>query len=111
MRLGAAVISRVTLYSLLLGLMLGLGIWMGSSSQHDACSAYLDGNKSAQSIEYVPSGTRLIAVPCSDWIMRQSLKIQLLCMVDLCLGVVFLLNAVGDLRDSLAARKRMRGLS
>jgi hypothetical protein len=101
-------ISRVTLFSLLLGLMLAFGIWMGTGSQHDACSAYLTGNRSAQSTEYVPSGTRLIAVPCSDWFMRQPSKVQILCMIDLCLAVVFLLNAVGDLRDSLAARKRMR---
>jgi hypothetical protein len=57
-------ISRVTLFSLLLGLMLAIGIWMWSDAQHDACFAYLNGNKSAQSVEYVASGTRMIAVPC-----------------------------------------------
>jgi hypothetical protein len=104
------VISRVTIFSLLLGLMLGLGISMWSGNQHDACAAYLDGNKLAQSSEYVPSGTRLIAVPCNVWLMRQPVKVQILCLVDLCLAVVFLLNAVGDLRDSLEARKRIREL-
>ena len=100
-------ISRVTLFSLLLGLMLGLGIWMESRSPRDACAAYLNGNKWAQSSEYVNSGTRMIAVPCNDWIMRQSLQVQLLCLLDLCLAVVFLLNALGDLRDWHVARNRI----
>jgi hypothetical protein len=103
-------ISRVTLFSLLLGLMLAIGIWMWSDAQHDACFAYLNGNKSAQSVEYVASGTRMIAVPCDDWVMRQPLRVQLLCLVDLCLGAVFVLNSLGDLRDWFVMRRRMREL-
>jgi hypothetical protein len=102
------VISRVTLFSLLLGLMLTLGLRLWSYGQRDACSPYLEGNKQAQAGEYVPSGTRLIDVPCNDWIMRQPLRVQLLCLVDLGLGVVFVLNAIGDLRDWLEFRRRMR---
>jgi hypothetical protein len=104
------VISRVTLFSLLLGLMLTLGLRLWSEGQRDACSPYLEGNKQAQAREYVASGTRLIAVPCDDWIMRQPMRVQLLCLVDLGLGMVFVLNAIGDLRDWLAMRRRMREL-
>jgi hypothetical protein len=103
------VISRVTIFSLLLSLMLALGIWNWSSGRRDACAAYLAGNKSAQSSEYVASGSRLIAVPCRDWIMRQPLRVQLLCLADLGIALVFVLNAAGDLRDWLAARTRLRG--
>jgi hypothetical protein len=103
------VISRVTIFSLLLSLMLGIGIWSWSSGQRDACSAYLAGNKTAQSSEYVASGTRLITVPCSDWLMRQPQRVQLLCLANLGLVAVFVLNALGDLRDWFAMRRRMRG--
>jgi hypothetical protein len=99
----------VTLFSLLLGLMLALGLRLWSDGQRDACSPYLEGNKLAQAGEYVTSGTRLIDVPCNDWLMRQPMRVQLLCLVDLGLGIVFVLNAIGDLRDWLEVRRRMRG--
>jgi hypothetical protein len=102
------VISRVTIFSLLLGLMLGIGIRYWSHEQRDACSAYLAGDKYAQSSEYVTSGTRMIAVPCRDWIMRQPMRVQLLCLADLSLVVVFVLNVAGDMRDGLAMRRRRR---
>jgi hypothetical protein len=36
--------------------------------------------------------------------------VQLLCLVDLCLGAVFVLNSLGDLRDWFVMRRRMREL-
>jgi hypothetical protein len=102
------VISRVTIFSLLLSLMLGIGIWFWSSGHRDACAAYLAGDHIAQSSEYIASGSRMIAVPCRDWTMRQPLRVQLLCLADLGLVIVFVLNAAGDLRDWLAARRWMR---
>jgi hypothetical protein len=102
-------ISRVTIFSLLLSLMLAIGIYFWSSGRRDACAAYLAGDSAAQSSEYVASGSRMIAVPCRDWTMRQPLRVQLLCLADLGLVIVFVLDAAGDLRDWLAARRRMRG--
>jgi phosphatidylglycerophosphate synthase len=58
--------------------------------------------------EYVVSGTRQIEVPCSDWFMRQPLRVQVLCLLDLALAVLFVLSALSDLREGLAARRRMR---
>ena len=101
-------ISRVTIFSLLLSLMLAIGIWSWSSSHRDACAAYLAGNKHAPSSEYVPSGSRLIIVPCRDWTSRQPLRVQLLCLANLVLAIVFVLNATGDLRDWFASRRRLR---
>ena len=107
---GGDVISRVTLFSLLFALLLATGIrlWSDSGAQRDACAPYLAGDKSAQSSEYVASGTRMIAVPCRDWIMRQPLRVQILCLLDLALALVFLLNALGDLRDWLHLRRLRR---
>jgi hypothetical protein len=99
----------VTLFSLLLGLMVTVGLRLWSEGQRDACSPYLDGNKSAQAAEYVLSGTRMIDVPCTDWFMRQPMRIQILSIADVGLALVFLLNALGDLREWLHMRRRRRG--
>ncbi len=110
-RSGADMISRVTLFSLLLGLMLGAGLLLWSVAQRDACTPYLLGEKPAQTSEYVESGTRTIEVPCNDWFMRQPLRVQVLCMLDLALAVVFVLNALSDLREWLESRRRWRQTS
>jgi hypothetical protein len=101
-------ISRVTLFSFLLALMLGMGIWMGTDGQQDNCSRFLAGDKTAPSSEWVISGTRQIVVPCNDWFARQSTRVQVLCLVDLVLSVVFVLNALADMRDWLEMRRRLR---
>ena len=89
--------SRVTLFSLFLALMLGAGIRLWTMQQRDACTAYLSGDNTAQKSEWVVSGTRQIEVPCTDWIMRQPLRVQILCLLDAVLAVIFVLNALSDL--------------
>ena len=56
----------------------------------------------------VVTGTRTIVVPCSDWLTRQPEKIQMLCLVDLVLAVMFVLNALLDMRAWLQRRRRLR---
>jgi hypothetical protein len=101
-------ISRVTLFSLLLALMLGTGIWLWTGNQKDDCTRSMVGDKTVAGSEWVVSGTRTIEVPCNDWIMRQPLRVQVLCLLDMVLAVVFVLNALSDLREGLEARRRMR---
>ncbi|MGA1981103.1 MAG: hypothetical protein ABSG84_01410 [Acidobacteriaceae bacterium] len=100
--------SRVTLFSLLLALLLGVGIRLWTEDQRDACTPYLAGDTKVPSSEWVMSGTRTIEVSCNDWIMRQPLRVQILCLVDVILAVLFLLNALSDLREWLEFRRRMR---
>ena len=106
---GAAMISRVTLFSLLLGLLLASGIRLWCDGHPDACTRYLAGDTAAQKSEWVVSGTRIIEVPCDEWFMRMPLKMQILFMLDAALGVVFVLNALSDTREWLQMR-RMRGM-
>jgi len=106
---GQTEMSRVTLFSLLLALLVGIGIRLCTDGQRDACAGYLAGDTAAQKSEWVLSGTREIEVPCTDWITRQPLRVQILCLVDLVLAVLFLLNALSDLREWLEMRRRMRG--
>jgi hypothetical protein len=102
------VISRVTLFSLLLGLMLATGIWLWSGTQKDDCSRFLAGDKTAPRSEWVVSGTRTIEVSCSDWTMRQPLRIQVLCLLDIVVFLVFITNALADVRDQSEMRRRRR---
>jgi hypothetical protein len=100
-------ISRVTIFSLLLGLMLGVGIYAWAQDRRDDCTSYPPGGR-APATEMVVSGTREIEVPCGDWWLRQPLGTQILCIADAALGVVFLMNALQDTRGWLAMRRRRR---
>lgn len=100
--------SRVTLFSLLLALLLGTGIQLVTLQQRDACTAYLTGQQAAQKSEWVISGTREILVPCNDWFSRQPLQIQLLAVLNAVLAVVFALSALSDFQSWRAVRRRRR---
>jgi hypothetical protein len=52
----------------------------------------------------------MIEVPCNEWFIRMPLTVQVLCLMDLVLGVVFVLNALSDAQKWLAMRRRMRGM-
>ena len=101
-------ISRVTIFSLLLGLMLASGIWLWNDGHPDECSRSMAATGNMPASEYVISGTRQIVVPCNDWIMRQPLQVQILCLLNLVLAVVFVLNSLADVRGWLATRRRLR---
>lgn len=98
-------ISRVTLYSLLLCLLLGAGLRRWSFTHPDNCDRYLAGEKKLPSAEYVISGTRQIVVPCDQWLLRQPQWMQILCLVDLILAVIFLMNAAGDFKNFITRRR------
>lgn len=102
--------SRVTLFSLLLAVLLGVGIRLWTDGQRDACTPYLSGDTKAQKSEWVMSGTRQIEVPCTDWFARQPMRVQILFMLDVVLAVLFVSNALSDLREWLQFRRRMRGI-
>jgi len=102
------VVSRVTLYSLLFGLMLAMGIWRWSGAHKDDCTRFLAGDKSAPASEWVVSGTRTMEVRCSDWTMRQPLRVQVLCLLDMVVLLLFVLNALADARDHFEVRRRRR---
>jgi hypothetical protein len=103
-------ISRTSLILLFLATLLGFWIWHWNLGHADACSAYLGGDKMAPATMYVQTGTRSIVVPCDQWLMRMPGKVQLLCLVEFGLVLIFVVNALGDVRDGFEARRRMRGL-
>jgi hypothetical protein len=103
-------ISRVALYSGLLALLLGAGIELRSLLQRDECMRYLAGDSTAPETQTVVSGTREIAVPCTDWVDRQPETMQLLCLLDVMLFFVFALNAAADVRAWMQMRRRRRAI-
>jgi hypothetical protein len=100
-------LSRVTIFSLLFALLLGLAIWSHTQARRDDCSSYLAGDKRAPSSEYVVSGSHTVVVPCNQWLPRQPVRVQVLCLLDLLTVVVFAFNLLQDLRGSV--KNRMPG--
>jgi hypothetical protein len=98
-------LSRVTLFSFLLALMLAAGIRLSTLGLQDGCSAYLAGNKGAPAAEYVVTGTRTVVVPCDQWLPRQPTWVQLSCLLELVLIVTFVLNGLGNAYDWYGRRR------
>jgi hypothetical protein len=103
-------ISRAALFSGLLGLLLAAGIGLRSLLQRDECMRYLAGDSTAPPTQTVVSGTREIEVPCTDWVDRQPETLQLLCLLDVVLFVVFALNAAADVQAWMRMRRRRRAI-
>ena len=102
-------ISRVTLFSLLLALLLGVGIWRWNVGHSDDCARYLAGEKTLPRSQIVVSGTRTLVVPCEYWLPRQPEKVQFLCLLDFALVAVFAVNGLVDLRGWFERRRRGTG--
>ena len=97
-------ISRLTIFSLLFSLMLGLGIYIYPQDAQDRCSSYSAGGAQPKT-EYVITGERQIEVPCSEWFLRQPTAVQILFVADILLGFVFAVNALADLDRWLRWRR------
>ena len=85
-------ISRQTIVTLLLALLLGFGLKFWALGQRDDCDDYLTGDKSAPASQMVESGSRSVEVPCDAWIPRQSLWVQILCLLELVVIIVFAIS-------------------
>ena len=89
-------ISRGTLFSFVLLLVLVGGLLAWSSTRVDPCTAFLQGNRGAPSTQVVEMGSRLVLVPCKSWLVRQPLEVQMVCLLGLVLLVLFAIRAVDD---------------
>jgi hypothetical protein len=99
------VISRMTLVMVLATLLLTTGIYLWNAEHWDDCARYLAGDLCLPPSQIVDSGAQQLDIPCEQWLPRQPLALQLLCLVDLLLFVVFALNAVGDFIEWNRMRK------
>jgi hypothetical protein len=91
------VIGRRTIFSLLLALMILLGLRAWLIDHQTLCDHYLAGARKLPSSVYVQQGNSLVEVPCTDWLQRQPVGVDIVCLLDLAVFVVFLLSLLQDL--------------
>jgi hypothetical protein len=101
-------IARKTIFSLVLALLIFGGIRARVAEHRDNCDRYMAGDRTVPASEYVEEGTRTVEVPCNAWLQRQPLWMQLVCMLDFAVIVVFVLNAVADILRWRRARRGVR---
>ncbi len=91
-------ISRKTVGSLLLALLMGTGVMIWSQGHRDACDRIDDEDGKAAEYEDVPVGPQIVVVPCRIWFLRQPPGVQAACLAGIAAVAVFVLSASGDLK-------------
>ena len=91
-------ISRKTIFSLLLALLLAGCIKAYTLRVINPCDAYLAGQASAPSTVVMNTEGRAVEIPCNSWFLRQPRAVQAWCMFDGLLVVIFIISASADRR-------------
>ena len=89
-------ISRRTIFTFVVMLLIPLGLRAWTATHIDNCERVIAPGRTLPTSVYVESGTRTVEVPCSEWLPRQPLWVQLLCLVELAIAMVFLLSVWRD---------------
>jgi hypothetical protein len=97
------VISRKTIISFLLALLLAVSIKAYTLRIANPCDAYLSGQLKAPATVVMNQQGRPYLVPCNDWFLRQTRSVQVFCLVDAGIFVVFLVSAFADWRRRRAS--------
>ena len=98
-------ISRRTIFSLLLALLILCGLRLWVINHRDDCDRAANHMGQMPASVMVESGDRLVEMPCNVWIPRQPMGVQLACLLDLTVGVVFLLSVCDDWVRTRARRQ------
>jgi hypothetical protein len=98
-------ISRQTIGSLLLALLLGVGVKIWAQGSHDACDRVLPGDAKTPEYESVQVGPQVVMVPCRIWFLRQPPAAQGACLAGIAAGVVFVVSAGADVKRSWEIRR------
>lgn len=92
----ADVISKRTIFSLLVTLLGAGAIFAWNVGRRDECSAYLAGQPRAPREAVVMTGSRRVLVPCDQWFLRQPEVVQAACLGVVAGAVVFVVSAAAD---------------
>ena len=89
-------ISRKTIFSLLLALLLAGCIKAYTLRVINPCDAYLAGQAGAPATVVTNTQGRSMEIPCNSWFLQQPRTVQAWCMLDGLLVVIFLISASAD---------------
>jgi hypothetical protein len=98
-------ISRRTIFSLFLTILIFLGLRLWIMNHRDPCDAYMPGHVLPQTV-MVESGTRTVEMPCNDWLLRQPVLVQATCLLDFAALVMFLLSLLLDVHRRNQRRRQ-----
>jgi hypothetical protein len=98
-------LTRRTIYSLLLTILLFLGLRLYTLGRVDDCTPWLHGERGASPTQLIYLGERAVEVPCRSWLPRQPPGILIACLLDAALAVVFLLSCIFDFAESRRRRR------
>jgi hypothetical protein len=101
-------VSRRTIYSFLLGALLGLGLRLWAAQRIDDCTPYFRHEPKAATSMLVEMGGHSVAMPCDQWLPRQPQGILMACMVEGGFGLVFLVSAVADVVETRRRRQEAK---
>ena len=88
-------ISRQTIFSFLLTLLVGLGVFAWNGSKRDECD--LAGPDRARVVVPVgQAGRKVLVASCSEWLPRQPAWVQGCCFLNGALAVVFVVSLAAD---------------
>ena len=100
-------ISRRTITCLLLAAMIFLGLRLWILGHYDPCQALMPGGTTPASV-MVESGDRSVEMPCEWWLPRQPDIVQILCLLDLVVMVVFGLSVWRDVNRWRNERRKLQ---
>jgi hypothetical protein len=104
-------IARRTIYSLLLGIFSVLALQAWLLDHQTGCDRFLAGDHTQLPSVWVDSGDHRIEVPCGDWIDRQPIAVQITCLAEVAIFVVFLLSGIVDIVRWRNQRQAARGVN
>ena len=88
-------ISRKTIFSFLLMLLVSVGIFAWNAAKRDECDQ-AGPDRTHLEVPVGQSGRRVLVVNCSDWLPRQPVRVLVWCFADAALAVVFCLSLLTD---------------
>ena len=101
-------ISKQTIFSLLLALLLAFGMHAWTIGHIDDCDRFRADKTGTPTSVMVQSGTRVVSVPCSIWVLRQPMWMQGCCALLVVLGVIFVFGLWSDWSRSSERRRTFR---
>ena len=101
-------ISRKTIYSLLLASLAAAGVFAWNTEKRDECDM-AGANRTTMQVVIGQAGKVPVVANCSDWLPRQPQGVQGAVFLDAAAWVVFGLSLAWDVKRSAEEQEALRG--